>query len=191
MKKNMTAQIKLSGDQLKEFFKVAKPFMSTEEARYYLCGIYFEMDGSQLLGTATNGHILINQELESTPIEGEFTNFILSRADVDRLSKSFPKESDVILTQEDSGELMFDFFDFKYRCYPVNGTYPDWRTALPKERKMKSTGLKAKYLKAALTALKDKPVNIEATADESCAQVFTSDEAEGMLCVVMPMKSGQ
>lgn len=186
----MVAKIKFVGTELLEFFKAAKPFWSTEETRCYLNGIYFEPLPDGAVGTATNGHILINKKLYSPEHEGEIKPFILHRNDIVRLIKTFPKDTDVLLKQEDDGELVFDFFDFEYRCKPVDGTYPDYTLVMPKNTSMKAEGLRADYVRAALSALGKKPVNIEQADDPATPQVFTSNEAEGLTCIVMPMRTG-
>lgn len=188
----MTALLKFEGQYFVDFLKKAKPFVSTEETRYYLNGIYFEpSDKCPATATATNGRILIHQELAAQGADGKIKPFILARQDAERLVKIMPKKDGdcFTLTQEEDGGLLFDSFDFKYRCKPVDEQFPDYRRTFPANAKMVNNAVNAQYLRAALAALGNKPVDIQQESDTS-PKVFTSSEADGTTCIVMPMRVG-
>ncbi|QDV34984.1 DNA polymerase III subunit beta family protein [Tautonia plasticadhaerens] len=56
---------------LREQLKVITPFMSDDETRYYLNGVYFKYDGKQLKAVATNGHILYEAVMKCAIEHGE------------------------------------------------------------------------------------------------------------------------
>jgi len=194
----MTKTIKLmDAADLKNRFKKIVPFMSTEETRYYLNGVYFEYANNNLRATATNGHILCTMEWELTEKNDvEPFNVIIPASAIKNLIKIIPakkkEDGGVMLTISSNDTICeFDFFDFKYKAKCVDGTFPDYSEVIPKGKDSLKKGMNAKYLTAVLNALGNNPVDIEvddATQAANQPHLFSSEAEDGIKCVVMPMR---
>jgi DNA polymerase III sliding clamp (beta) subunit (PCNA family) len=184
--KGTNMSIKLNASDLKSRFKKLTPFMSKEATRYYLQGVYLEYADNRLKATATNGHILCTMEWD---VEGEHEPFavICPAGAVSHICKIGTVHD--VLIQTDGKYIEFDFFDFHYKTPVVDGTYPDYNNIIPEGKSRLQKGMNAKYVIAALKALDNKPVNIEVDSNlESVPHLFSSDEVEGIRCVVMPQR---
>ena len=193
----MTTIKLLSAVDLKSRFKKIAPFMSTEDTRYYLNGVYFEYKNQTLKATATNGHILCSMdwELNEESEDGEF-NVICPAHAVRHLLKIISAKSStdggvLVTVSDDKKYIEFDFFDYKYKTACVDGTYPDYSATIPKPNERITKGMNAKYLVAVLNALGNSPVNIEVDkleGAESSPHLFSSDDEDGVKCVIMPIR---
>ena len=193
----MTTVKLLSAVDLKSRFKKIAPFMSTDDTRYYLNGVYFEYKNQHLKATATNGQILCSMEweLNEESEDGEF-NIICPALAVKHLLKIISAKSatdgGVLLNvSEDRKYIEFDFFDYKYKVACVDGTFPDYTKVIPNANERITKGLNAKYLVSVLSALGNSPVNIEVDKLEGVegqAHLFSSDDEDGIKCVILPMR---
>lgn len=193
----MTTLKLLSAIDLKTRLKKIAPFMSTDETRYYLNGVYFEYKDQQLKATATNGHILctMDWELNEESEGGEFKVILPSFA-VKHLIKiiTAKKKTDggVLLNiSDDRRYIEFDFFDYKYRTVCVDGTFPDYSKVIPSGKTRLNYGLDAGYLTAVLNALDNSPINIavdDIEQSQTQAHLFSSNSADGIKCVIMPIR---
>jgi len=190
--------IKLDGKDFKARLKKMKPFMSTEVERYYLNGIFIRYDNQRVTICATNGHILQEQifdvEAELSENLEPFT-VICPRNAIDHLIKVIPGTKDApFLTMQvidDGGNIRFDFFEFEYITTTVDGDFPDYEKLIPKGTVRLQTGLNAGYLIDALKALNNSAVDIcidSKTNAENQPHLLTSSEADGVRCVIMPMR---
>lgn len=187
----------LSAADLKQRFKKIIPFMSTDETRYYLQGVYFEYANNNLKATATNGHILCHMEWELAEEQhdkAEPFSIICPANAVKNLVKIITAKEDkdggVLLTVS-GNTIEFNFTEFKYKTDAVDGTFPDYNKVIPTGKSSLKKGLSAKYLKAVLTALGDSPVDIEvddATQAASQPHLFSSKDEDGVKCVIMPIR---
>jgi DNA polymerase III sliding clamp (beta) subunit (PCNA family) len=190
----------LSAVDLKNRFKKIKPFMSTEETRYYLCGVYFEYENRLLKATATNGHILCTMEwelaAEDDGISSEPFKIICPSSAVNNLIKiiSAKKASDMgvlMHVSDDLRSIEFDFFDYKYKTNTVDGSYPNCSNVIPKGKESLQKGLNASYLVDVLKALNNSPVDIEVDDSTNAASqphLFSSKDEDGIKCVIIPMR---
>lgn len=118
---------------LAHLLALTRPFISTEETRYYLNGVFFETDtsGLELRAVATDGHRLGSRKVTlpaATKPEGKF---IVPREAVDALHKLIGgAEVRVSFTDthvEFTGNGVF------IRSKLIDGTFPDWRRVVPQE----------------------------------------------------------
>lgn len=190
--------VKIDSLEFKNRMKKMKPFISTEETRYYLNGVYLEYDGQyELKATATNGHILRQMILplsDSHEPCGEKVAGILPRQAIDHLDKIISKSTGglgALVTFEDGANILFDFGDVTYRTHLIDGTFPHYTRVIPNGEVSLKKGMRAEYLMAALKALGNNPVDIS-TDDEgkesSAAHLFSSPEQGDVKCVIMPMR---
>lgn len=110
-------------DHLKAVFNA----VSSDETRYYLCGVQVEINAKGTTLAATNGHMLLASHDETSTLD-EPVKLIIP----DHVVKGFKPargQTMVELSTEDGktwrlGNTLFQ---------PVDGTYPDWRRVIPQE----------------------------------------------------------
>lgn len=194
----MTTIKLLSAADLKSRFKKIIPFMSTEDSRYYLQGVYLEFANGNLRATATNGHILCTMEWDLPEQEKqEAFQVICPALAVKNLVKNITAKKDedggVLLTISGDAKktIKFDLFEFKYEAQCIDGTFPDYSNVIPKGTDRLKSGLNAKYLISVLKALNNSPVDIAVDdAKEAANQphLFSSQDEDGVKCVIMPIR---
>lgn len=181
--------------ELKVAFRKMAPFMSEEETRFYLCGIYMKFDGEKLTFCATNGHILCEIVREANVQEdGEFELIIPATA-VKHLTKILPttKQTPFILMKvtEGSNEVELDSQDFQYNFKTIDGQFPDYTRLIPAGTTKMREGVRAGYLMNILKALGDHPVDMSVDDPDkafSAPHLLTADASAGIRCVIMPMR---
>ena len=110
-------------DHLKAVFNA----VSTEETRYYLCGVQVEITAKGTTLVATNGHMLLAAHYEINTLD-ETVSLIIP-ADIVKGFKPARGQDLVELSTEDGktwrlGNTLFQ---------PVDGSFPNWRRVMPKE----------------------------------------------------------
>lgn len=118
--------------------KAAAPFMSTEETRYYLCGMLFQKN----LVVATDGHRLA--VIKPVNYEGFDGEFIMPSDCIKKIiSQKIPKTKTGYVQIDTEAKTAKVFSDhpeeakgyaqslglFKYE--PIDGKFPDWRRIIP------------------------------------------------------------
>jgi DNA polymerase III sliding clamp (beta) subunit (PCNA family) len=135
------SKITLTMDKQQMLFalKNLRLFVSTEETRYYLCGVYVEYDknADELILTATDGHKLCTSTLKPIQSLGAKVsqNAIIPTNIVDVCIKAIQESIDEL----DGLNFIFDNETFALDCFGhkvegrcLDGTYPDYRRAIPK-----------------------------------------------------------
>jgi len=185
----------IAPSELKTAFKKMLPFMSEEETRYYLCGIWISYSDGKLTMCATNGHILceIVKELEAAE-DGEF-ELIIPANSVKHLINVMPKTKDIpyilIKISEDCKEVEIDSTDFSYNFKALDAKFPAYKNLIPDGKVKMREGMRAGYLMDVLKALGDYPVDISVDDIENSSNaphLLTSSEVDGIRCVIMPMR---
>lgn len=98
---------------------------STEETRYYLKGVFVDPAGKLV---STDGHRMFVGTIdlaasEHNPAPGSFTGWIICR---DALKRALAghKLPTIEISPTRTGDIA---------CQPIDGTFPDWRRAVPSE----------------------------------------------------------
>lgn len=182
-------------NDFREALKQLTPFMSKKETRYYICGIFVQKIGEELILAATNGHILGERKL---PLLGgqelEDFSFILSAKDVKNLHKILPSDKDAFINFTWNTELhkaTFDTFHFQYTCKEVGGVYPDYRKVIPDvKNKLNLPAANSTYIAAAINAIgANQFIDIGFIDSHSAFIMNTSDVDSNFKCVIMPVIS--
>lgn len=138
--------------------KAVQIAISTEETRYYLCGVFLEVhhsDRTRLHVTATDGHRLVTSSLQSLSGAADTGGSILASDQVRKFCAALRKLgkgnvhlsagfSTVTLTQGEWSET--------FRA--IDGTYPDWRRVLPNVATLPKVTIKVAALRYALANAK-------------------------------------
>jgi hypothetical protein len=108
---------------------------SSEETRYYLCGVLVEIEPRAVTYVATDGQRLFAHREELAACE--LPNTLLGRFIIPTKScraiklgkKAFTDQA--TLTQGEEGGLFLTHLAERHYFKPVEGTFPDWRRVMP------------------------------------------------------------
>jgi DNA polymerase-3 subunit beta len=111
--------------------------VSSEETRYYLCGVNVEFLSHTVVMTATDGHGMIvarhkNLSLQHAPV-------IIPAKLIARIKLHKSTEMGALII--DGGKLTVDYMGEIYGDNAIDGTFPDYRRVFPKE----VSGVAAQY----------------------------------------------
>lgn len=130
--------------------KAAAYAASSEETRYYLCGVLIEIDARETRYVATDGHILFAHKAELPnygPVKGEPVgtvngaapdntltgSFIIPSATIKAIKLAKRASTSATLESADDGLTLAIRTDdgLSYGFRPVDGSFPAWRRVLP------------------------------------------------------------
>jgi DNA polymerase-3 subunit beta len=106
---------------------------STEKTRYYLCGVCVEIAPRHVTYAATDGHVLAahREELADDAADNELLgSFIIPTAMCAKF-KLKKGASTVGTIMPDAEYLIIGYVGERIGFTPVDGTFPDWRRAVP------------------------------------------------------------
>ena len=105
---------------------------STDQTRYYLAGVYVEIDDEAVTYCATNGHILAARQLRAEH-EGadRLTGRFIIPSRVIKSIKFGPRVKSAEVVIERIGEKHFGMAGAAFEM--IDGTFPDWRRIVPTE----------------------------------------------------------
>jgi DNA polymerase III subunit beta len=149
------ARFEISFGEMLTIIQTIKPAISIEETRYYLNGMFFEpRDINSLCVTATDGHRLHTMTVKAdglTAANAAATPFIIPRKTLSVVEKWL---TGLVKTWAKSNEpahtlsVEMGAKGTKFHCGPVtinskniDGTFPDWRRAVPVIKKTKKKGV--------------------------------------------------
>jgi DNA polymerase-3 subunit beta len=115
--------------ELLDAFARVRPFISEEETRYYLNGVFLKSEGERVNFAATNGHTLGSFLIEA-PSAAPIAGMIIPRQAVSRLSKALPRGGDVKLGYSAS-HVTFDADAIRIVSRLIGGKFPDFARVIP------------------------------------------------------------
>ena len=113
---------------------------STEQTRYYLCGVFFRGADGVVTAVATDGHRLGRHVISS---DVDFNGVIVPTKLVSMLPKGSVKVS---VSQQN---IKLETADFSLVSKLIDGTYPDFERVIPKSNELLVTVDRSALLKAA------------------------------------------
>ncbi len=175
--------------------KKLKLFMSSEETRYYLMGVYFHLIDNKLHAVATDGHRLLRLDFAVAPDDGrdgETLSAIVPADAIKSLIAIKKPDSDLPLTIDFSNtEAKFDFLTIKLITKLVDGTFPDYTKVMPETAETKSSwALNSRYLKEALSVFGNDGVQFHYSNSENneADPVTIKGHGDDMVAVLMPRR---
>lgn len=122
--------------------KAANVFASKEETRYYLNGVFFELDKAGLNFVATDGHraIVIPQICDkeefalAISLHPEGCNYIIPRDLIERIKLIRGIDECEIFFRE--GKITIEYEGNSYNGEAVDGTFPDYKRIMPDQDKI-------------------------------------------------------
>lgn len=132
---NMPTSFTLKAADLRALVDRTKFAMSTEEARYYLNGIYVHAtnhDGVDVLrAVATDGHRLARFEMPLPEGARGMTGVIVPRKAVAELRKLIDEAADTIEVSLSNNKIRFAFDHIVLSTKLIDGTFPDYGRVIP------------------------------------------------------------
>lgn len=107
--------------------------VSTEETRYYLCGILLEATAAGLVAVATDGHRLAAIDIIVDHADETATRVVVPSKTVHILAamlKAAPQDADITLLT-DGAKIRTTVAGTRLTSKLIDGTYPDWRRVVP------------------------------------------------------------
>jgi DNA polymerase III sliding clamp (beta) subunit (PCNA family) len=165
-----------------EFLRAALVCASTEQASYYICGVYIDPKGYVV---STDGHRLFVARFDLGDCAG-FEGFIIPRETVKRALMGY-KPAQIAVTPAVLGDLAYT---------PIDGVYPDWRRVLaPGEPSGVAATFNASYVgdladmaKALGFRKSGSSVSIAHNGDDPTGVTF--GDRTDCLAIVMPISDG-
>lgn len=173
---------------LKLIAAMAKYGASTEATRYYICGVYIDVSGDDVIAVAANGSTMIVSKLD---IEGEkpVESFIIP-ADVLKAYRFKKRGKGLAELTFDGSMAAIEYNEQISQFKPIDGTFPQWRRVVPAggyEPSMasyKSNDLKV-FSDFGRTVLNDDKPSIVQNGSDQAFVKFSSADTFG---VIMPMR---
>ena len=119
----------LPGADLRDAIERVRPAVSTEESRYYLCGIYLHADEGGIRAVATNGHVLHTLRLDADTGRWD-KGVIVPREALDLIAKACHEDGDVQIEGSGAG-LRFSQGPRAVTTRLVDGVFPDYQRVIP------------------------------------------------------------
>lgn len=104
--------------------------ISTEEARYYLNGIYLHVEEGKLRGVATDGHRLALLDLAAPAGAEEIPGVIVPRKTVGEVQRLLDGAQTVTIELSE-GKIRFTAGEVVLTSKLIDGTFPDYRRVIP------------------------------------------------------------
>lgn len=105
--------------------------MSTEEARYFLNGIYFHREQDQWRAVATDAHRLA-LSWASLPLNSDLPGVIIGKKTIQELSKLLEESPEEVTLSLSNNQLLLSFDNVLFSSRLVEGQFPDYWEAIPK-----------------------------------------------------------
>jgi DNA polymerase-3 subunit beta len=125
----------MGAGSLARLFNATAHAMSSEETRYYLCGVFLHLVGSELRAAAADGHRLIRAHMQAPEgIEG-MPDVIVPDKTVNHMRKLLDKaggEVAIAITRGGTA-ISFAFDGVAILSKLVEGSYPDYQRTIPEE----------------------------------------------------------
>ncbi len=125
--------------ELRRILERTAPFMSVEETRYYLNGVYLHRHGLNLRAVATDGHRLGLAETDLVSGMPDKAAKIILASAVKILIRLLKKQKVGNVSVEwakDFGGIVATVAGSTYQTKEIDGTYPDYQRVLPDKTKM-------------------------------------------------------
>ncbi len=123
----------LSQHQLKNLIHSAAFAMASQDVRFYLNGMLFDIQGNQLRVVATDGHRLSTCSTQLEMDDLPASQAILPRKGVMELQKLMQDEETLVEVALAQNYLTVRMEDTIFTCKLVDGRFPDYRRVLPKD----------------------------------------------------------
>lgn len=165
-------QFFLTGAELGRLLDQTRFAMSQEEARFYLNGVYLHTGGHQLKMAGTDAHRLSLSWIPLPPSAEELSGVILSRKTVSELKRLIESQEGDIQLSFSNTQGVFQAGKIKLYTRFVNGTFPQYEQAIPRETRHTLVFQTAPFYQAL-----DR-VSVIASQEKSCPVKITLEKGQ-------------
>lgn len=121
-------------------FNAVRHAISTEEARYYLCGVFWHVKNGRLLYVATDGYRLARYSDDLPPGAAGMPGTILPTLCIDLVRAAAAERGDCdIGVKIGDGKVDFTIGNLVILTKVVEGTFPDYERVIPTQSKLLAT----------------------------------------------------
>lgn len=124
---------RLTQGQFKNLIQHCSFSMASQDVRFYLNGMLFDITPTSLRLVATDGHRLSTCSLESNLGDLVPTQAIVPRKAIIEISKLLVEADEEIQISLAKNYLTVQFMDTVFTCKLIDGRYPDYRRVIPQQ----------------------------------------------------------
>jgi DNA polymerase-3 subunit beta len=136
-------EFSLTAEEVRHLVNQTRFAMSSEEARYYLNGIYLHTKqtdkGSVLRAVATDGHRLAQAEIPQPEGAEGMPGVIIPRKTVGELSRLLENTTDEVHLALSLTQISFSFAGIQLISRLIDGSFPDYEKVIPQTNKLELT----------------------------------------------------
>lgn len=184
--------ISIGGETLREVIQKTEFAASTEEVRYFLNGLYFNLLEEQTEVVATDGKRLALAHCEPLKAQTEAGGFIVPLKAVREIVRTFADAGEVEVSVFEN-QILFTDGDATLTTRLVEGEYPKYRQIIPESAEGKTVVSRDQILSAARrVALLSNPKNysISLEIDTEQVQISARTPELGEAHETVPVESG-
>jgi DNA polymerase-3 subunit beta len=122
----------LSKEQCKLLFSKASLAISREETRYYLCGLYLHTYNKKLRSVATDGHRLVQAEIDLPEEAINMPSVIIPRKTVTEVIKIINEDIENIELSISKSKIRFTAGNLALTSKLIDSAFPDYTKVIPK-----------------------------------------------------------
>ena len=184
---NQQASVSISQTLLSKMIKQTEFAMASQDVRFYLNGMLFELDNQQLHLVATDGHRLSKATTNLAQEQMGKWQLIVPRRTVNELAKALGDSGDVTLGLA-SNHLMLTIGDLSMTVKLIEGKFPEYQRVIPLnmphllavDKSALATGL-SRVAILANEKLRGVRINIQSTQIELTTNNPEQDEADEII----------
>lgn len=132
-------QFTMPASRLKAILQIVSFAMSSDETRYYLCGIHIHTDGDKLKFVSTDGHRLAVARTTDVDINGDMgEGVIVPRSMVTEICRLLDGDAEVTVSMNDT-RIEFEIGSARIASKLIDGKFPDYQRVIPKGNSIKAS----------------------------------------------------
>lgn len=148
----MSHNFSIHARDLAQLIEKTRFAISTDETRYYLNGIYFEVretpEGAFLRAVSTDGHRLARMDTALPEGAAGMPGIILPRKTVQELAKLLADYADEVFVELSANKIRFKAGHIVLTSKLIDGTFPDYQRVIPQSNDKTMQISKADFISA-------------------------------------------
>jgi DNA polymerase-3 subunit beta len=126
-----SSSIQLSHSELQRILSQTQFAMAQQDVRYYLNGLFFDLQGSKLTVVGTEGHRLAMAKFEVDQRADKDRQLIVPRKTVLEMLRLLDGSDDAIKLVLGDDHFIFESGSILFRSKLIEGNFPDYRRVIP------------------------------------------------------------
>ncbi len=128
---NLERALTMSQTQLKELIERTAFCMAQQDVRYYLNGLYIEVEGKKVRAVATDGHRMAITEMKATGDDTAPAQIILPRKGVQEVSRLLTASESTISMHIGPNHARLSIDNLILTSKLIDGKFPDYTKVIP------------------------------------------------------------